>query len=178
MTSHVNNPKSQPNWRLDINGKKIESEEEIAECFNDYFVDKIQKLKENIDPEYIGDPLAKLKKKHENNVCKFALKQVSPNKLTKILKKLKKKKSSGNDGLPQEHLISGKTNLVPALCQIFNKSIESGEFPAQWKEAIVSPVLKKGNPEMLENYRPVSCLPSASKLLEMVVYELSCGTIQ
>ena len=92
IANEVNNPKSQPNWRLDINGKKIESEEEIAECFNDYFVDKIQKLKENIDPEYIGDPLAKLKKKHENNVCKFALKQVSPNKLTKILKKLKKKK--------------------------------------------------------------------------------------
>ena len=31
------------------------------------------------------------------------------------------------------------------------------------------PVLKKGDPRLLENYRPVSCLPAASKLLEMII---------
>ena len=83
---------------------------------------------------------------------------------------MKKKKSSGTDGLSQEHLVLGKENLIPPLTKIFNKSIDGGEFPAQWKDALVSPVLKKGNPELQENYQPVSCLPSASKLLEMVVY--------
>ena len=79
--------------------------------------------------------------------------------------------SSGSDGLTQEHLIMGKTNLIPHLTKIFNKSTEDGEFPEQWKDALVTPVLKKGNPELLENYRLVSCLPFASKLLEMVVYQ-------
>ena len=41
-----------------------------------------------------------------------------------------------------------------------------GEFPRIWKEALLTPVLKKGDPNTKENYRPVSCLPAASKLLE------------
>ena len=49
------------------------------------------------------------------------------------------------------------------------QSIREGQFPTQWKEALVTPVLKKGDPILKDNYRPVSCLPAASKLLEMVV---------
>ena len=37
--------------------------------------------------------------------------------------------------------------------------------------ALVTPVLKKGDSTQKENFRPVSCLPAASKLLEMVVNE-------
>ena len=53
--------------------------------------------------------------------------------------------------------------------RIINKSISTSEFPHQWKEAIVTPVLKSGNKETLKNYRPVSCLPAGSKLLERIV---------
>ena len=38
-----------------------------------------------------------------------------------------------------------------------------------WKEAIVTPVIKKGSKDLYENYRPVSCLPAAGKLLESIV---------
>ena len=43
-----------------------------------------------------------------------------------------------------------------------------GEFPSRWKEVIVTPVHKKGDKTEFENYRPVSCLPTAAKLLELV----------
>ena len=33
----------------------------------------------------------------------------------------------------------------------------------------MTPVLKKGDPKLVENYRPVSCLPAASKLLELLI---------
>ena len=46
--------------------------------------------------------------------------------------------------------------------------INKGEFPNSWKEAIVTPVFKKGDKSELENYRPVSCLPAPAKLLELV----------
>ena len=42
-------------------------------------------------------------------------------------------------------------------------------FPTEWKEALVTPVLKKGDPKQLNNYRPVSCLNAAAKVLETVV---------
>ena len=86
-----------------------------------------------------------------------------------IAKKINKKKSAGVDGLSQEQLIQGVAAVVTPLVSIFNKSIQEGIFPDCWKEALITPVLKKGNPKLKENYRPVSCLPAASKLLEKVV---------
>jgi len=47
-----------------------------------------------------------------------------------------------------------------------NSSISRGEFPSMWKEALVTPILKKGDPTKNENYRPMSCLSVASKVLE------------
>ena len=38
-------------------------------------------------------------------------------------------------------------------------------------------VLKKGDAKLKENYRPVSCLPAASKLLEMLVCEQTTNFI-
>ena len=38
-----------------------------------------------------------------------------------------------------------------------------------WKEAIVTPILKKGDAKLKENYRPVSCLAMASKVMEQIV---------
>ena len=34
IANEVSNPKKQSNWKLDINGKKVDSEQEIADCFN------------------------------------------------------------------------------------------------------------------------------------------------
>ena len=81
----------------------------------------------------------------ENNVSKFLLKQVSTQTLQAAFKKIKKKKSSGSDGLTQEQLAFGMNELTIPLQKIFNKSIVSGEFPTKWKTAVVTPVLKKGD---------------------------------
>ena len=44
----------------------------------------------------------------------------------------------------------GSNIQVNPLTKIINESISKGEFPKAWKEAVVTPVLKKGNPELLE----------------------------
>uniref|UniRef100_A0A6I8SXF3 Reverse transcriptase domain-containing protein n=1 Tax=Xenopus tropicalis TaxID=8364 RepID=A0A6I8SXF3_XENTR len=62
--------------------------------------------------------------------------------------------------------------LTPALTHIFNSSLASGTFPSLFKQACVKPILKKAtlDPSCLSNYRPVSLLPLASKLLERLVF--------
>ena len=82
---------------------------------------------------------------------------------------MKSKKSAGVDGISQEILVQGAPSLAECLTNIFNSSIEDGIVPEIWKEALVTPVLKKGDPKLVENYRPVSCLPAASKLLEIII---------
>ena len=47
-----------------------------------------------------------------------------------------------------------------------NKSILSGGFPCSWKEAKVKPLFKSGAKDEVNNYRPISILPTISKLLE------------
>ena len=57
---------------------------------------------------------------------------------------MKKKKSEGCDGLSQAYLAAGAPALTETLVKIFNQSINEGKFPTAWKEAIVTPVFKKG----------------------------------
>ena len=54
---------------------------------------------------------------------------------------------------------------------IINLSLESGTFPISFKEAHVTPLLKKSNLPVnnLKNYRPVSNLSFISKIIEKVV---------
>ena len=82
---------------------------------------------------------------------------------------MSKKKSKGKDGISQECLLQGLDVLAAPLTQIINTSIMTGTFPEEWKEAIVVPIHKKEDKKEMKNYRPVSCLVAASKVLEKVV---------
>ena len=45
-------------------------------------------------------------------------------------------------------------------------------FPNILKVAQVTPIYKKGDSELLENYRPVSMLPIFGKLFEKIIYSI------
>lgn len=76
------------------------------------------------------------------------------------------KKTSGPDELSGRILRECAAELAPSLTIIFNLSLSSGTVPESWKRANVTPVFKKGDKEMCSNYRPISLLTVASKVLE------------
>ena len=57
---------------------------------------------------------------------------------------LNKKKSAGKDGISHGILVLGTDILVIPLMMITNISISTGVVQKAWKEAIVTPILKKG----------------------------------
>jgi len=62
--------------------------------------------------------------------------------------------------------------LAPFLSVLFNRSLQTGTFPASQKAAIIiTPVLKKSSldPHDMNSYRPISNLSFVSKLLERCV---------
>ena len=61
--------------------------------------------------------------------------------------------------------------LSPFISLLFSKSLTTGCFPQEFKEAVVRLLLKKTGLDAseLKNYRPVSNLPFLSNLLEKVV---------
>lgn len=59
--------------------------------------------------------------------------------------------------------------ILPYLTHIINHCLEFGVFPDNWKRAIIYPIPKIKNPFEFKDLRPISVLPTLSKLLERVV---------
>ena len=53
---------------------------------------------------------------------------------------------------------------------IVNQSLLTGIFPDSLKVAKITPIFKKDNPHITDNYRPISLLPAISKIFEKVAY--------
>ena len=70
------------------------------------------------------------------------------------------------------------TNLLKEICPliaehlslIINQSLSTGIFPSKLKIAKVIPLNKNNKKDLLDNYRPISLLPSISKVFERIVY--------
>ena len=52
-----------------------------------------------------------------------------------------------------------------------NMSVQTSEFPVAWKEALVVPIPKGGDPTLVQNYRPISLLPLPGKILEKLIHK-------
>ncbi len=60
------------------------------------------------------------------------------------IKKLRKDAAAGPDGISPKLLQQFENSLALPLAILFNKSIEAGEVPQDWREATVTPIFKKG----------------------------------
>jgi hypothetical protein len=57
-------------------------------------------------------------------------------------------------------------NISIALATNFNISMETMKSPESWKEANVTPILKKGPTHLVENDRPISLTSIVCKTME------------
>jgi len=85
------------------------------------------------------------------------------------LKRLKTDKSPGIDELHPKFLHEVREEFGEALAQIFNKSMQTGDVPQEWRDALIVPVFKKGNRSDPCNYRPVSLTSVVCKIMERIV---------
>ena len=80
-------------------------------------------------------------------------------------------KSAGLDGIPERFLKDAAKVLKIPITLIINLSISSHTVADDMKLAKVKPLFKKNDRLKPENYRPVSILSIASKLLEKAIYK-------
>jgi len=78
---------------------------------------------------------------------------------------------SAVDPLPVNLLKQVVDELVPYLTVLFNRSLALGHFPDMYKDACITPLLKKPSLDAadVKSYRPISNLSVLSKLLERLV---------
>ena len=90
----------------------------------------------------------------------------------KIINSLKSKYSSGVDNISTKLLKVVTDIIAQPLAHIVNQSLMTGVFPDRMKIARVIPLYKKGDPSIVDNYRPISLLSVISKLPVKVMYEI------
>ena len=90
--------------------------------------------------------------------------------IEKLLKSQNPHKAAGPDQLKPIVLHT----LAPILQVIFQKSLDSGKLPHIWKEANVSPILKKGGKLDPANNRPISLTCGGGRVVRWCWVNFQC----
>jgi hypothetical protein len=101
---------------------------------------------------------------------KFTFEAVTVNKIEKVFYSIKSN-AIGADHISLKMLINVFPFVSTHVTFIINKCLEAGEFPESWKDSLVIPLPKCVEPKSHGDYRPISVLPTMSKILERVVHE-------
>ena len=160
--------KKNPIAEIRVNDKICNNLQGICNGFNNFFVNIGPKLASEINTQ-CNIPYSQYLNKITQSKFQFSL--INETETLKLVKSLKPKGSSGYDGLSLKMLKLIAPSLLKPLTLIINQSLFTGIFPNKLKIAKVIPLYKKQDPQIVDNYRPVSLLTSISKIFEKVAHK-------
>ena len=154
-----------------------ESEDVVAEEMSSFYLNKISKIRQDIENTTFSHHTTKIlstkkNKAHVSNHLNFTnFEKINEQDLKSMLTTMNNKVCK-LDPAPTSLIKQCFAHLSPIILHIINKSFKENKFPDLLKHALVTPVIKdnNGNIDDLKNYRPISNLPFLSKLLEKTAY--------
>ena len=90
--------------------------------------------------------------------------------IVKIIRSLDQNKAHGHDEISVCMIKLCASSILKPLHLIFGNCLETESFPKEWKKANIIPVHKKGDKQLITNYRPVSLLPICGKVFEKIIF--------
>ena len=153
---------------ITVDGKTTTDALTIANGFCTYFTNVVEKLLSSIPP-LNWNQLSTEACLNNSSQSLFSLKPVSAAFVHCQLRLLNTSTGTGLDGIPARLLKDAAPSISALLTAIINLSISSAVLPEEWKKAKVVPLYKDGDKKCMDNYRPISVLPVASKILERAV---------
>ena len=96
----------------------------------------------------------------------FMFNDETPDNIEKLIDRIKIDVAVGSDTINARLIKDAKTNLAPYLTAIINTGYKTNTFPNCMKTTIIKPTHKKNSPDDIANYRPISILPTLSKIFE------------
>ena len=161
------NDKSSIIESIRVNDKLIQDPQTIAEEFANYFC-------------AVGPNHANSIPKSETTYCSYLKNNFTTNifmsptdkqEILNIIGQLKSKSTQGHHGISPKLLKDLKDPLSSPLATIINKSLSEGKFPNIMKIARINPIFKAKDKTALSNYRPISILPTISKVFEKIIFK-------
>ena len=153
---------------------------------NNFFSDAVLNL--DIDRDlhtknipYINEPVAKPIQKYKNHPSILKLNEhictncgfqpISGSGIQMVIQNMDSSKAYQIDNIPPMILMLNGDICSDVLSSNLNSSITNGTFPNILKFAHITPTYKKGDRLLKCNYRPVSILPTFSKIYEKMLYQ-------
>ena len=144
--------------------KKLQTSQDIADAFAEHF----QSVYSNFDVVDVS----------RTEAVDFSTTLSFHNfELQEIIEKLNHldvSKAAGPDGIPAVFLKSCSSSLALPLQMIFQRSLNTGQFPKIWKVSRQQPIFKSGDRSDIANYRGISIISAIPKLFEAILTDEIC----
>ena len=134
---------------------------QLANDFNNYFISTMSNS---------ADLQAQAPTVSSSSSDEFSLEVIDEDLCSDLIAMLKPTKSLGPDNIPAYILRKCSNSIAKPLANIVYSSISLGVVPSVWKSAWVKPLHKGHSKNVISNYRPISLLPTCSKVLETAVH--------
>jgi hypothetical protein len=141
-------------------GDLVTDPSEIATIFNNHFHSVFQPPAGNTDDFTI------------NALCTVGMSDITVSHagVFKLLSALDVRKASGPDNIPTRLLKELALDLTPTITLLYQKSLDTGTLPEEWKRANVCPIHKSGKKSVPGNFRGISLTSILCKQLEHIIY--------
>ena len=157
--------------KLTFNGELVTCPEEVAEIFNNGFKEKIQKCMSQLKPD-VNKSLDYLEEYVDGErFPTFNFKEVTTNRVMKLIETLKNTAAEGEDGIRIQILKKLKLEVSPLYKHLINSILRTKKYPYHWSLGTITPVHKSGPRDINTNYRPVVILDSSSKIYDLYLKE-------
>ena len=151
---------------ITINGTTITESDIIANEFNTFFSQVAGKIKSEIPPT-----TAKPEDYLNELDCRFDIGITDKLEIIEVIRSLESKATLDIDSVSTILLKKVAEEICTPLEHIFNLSFATGELPSNLKVSRTCPIYKADLKDNMNNYRPISCLPALSKVIEKIVHK-------
>ena len=121
-----------------------------------------------VDDDFIEERVKTLYDRTLPCIHKFTFSEVSEVGVKKVTKSINSM-SVGVDNINSYVIKLILDRICGILAHIINASFEQEIFPDRWKKAIIKPIPKVNIPLSANDFRPISLLPTLSKIIEKIV---------
>ena len=149
--------------KLADNGNLKFTPEELNDCF-------LSNNNADIDEKFIDEKIAEMYNNSIPCIHKFSFQHVSELDVIKVVKSI----NTNSAGVDEINIFVLKlliNRISGILTHIINISFEHNSFPDRWKKAIIKPIPKIPCPLKPSDFRPISLLPTLSKILENLLID-------
>ena len=147
----------------------VKSATSSANLLNNHFILSINNIIDNLPKSTDPTSSNSIDTSNDSITSTFSFHTITASEVEETIDSLSSTASTGSDNISTKMIKLSCKAVSHILADIFNCSLTSGIFPQKWKDAVVIPVFKKGDVNIMDNYRPIALLPVLSKVFEKII---------